>query len=78
METQYQDNKHVLVFKTNLHLRDMKHIEPVLNAESRIIKWNVDLTDIDNVLRVESHVPHTDHVIAILTTQGFHCEELID
>lgn len=78
METQYQDNKHILVFKTNLHFRDMKHIEPVLNADSMIIRWNVDLTDIDNVLRIESHLPQTAHVIAILKKQGFHCEELVD
>jgi len=78
MQTQFQENKHVLVFKTNLHYKDMKKIEPVLNAETKIIRWNVDLTDIDNVLRIESHVPHTDHVIAILTSEGFLCEELID
>ena len=78
MQTQFQENKHVLVFKTNLHHRDMKKIEPVLNAETKIIRWNVDLTDIDNVLRIESNVPHTDHVIRILNSEGFICEELID
>lgn len=78
MQAQFPENKHVLVFKTNLHHRDMKTIEPVLNAESKIIRWNVDLTDIDNVLRIESSVPHTEHVIAILINQGFYCEELID
>ncbi|SEI97082.1 hypothetical protein SAMN04487995_2807 [Dyadobacter koreensis] len=78
MQTQFQENKHVLVFKTNLHHRDMKKIEPVLNAETKIIRWNVDLTDIDNVLRIESNVPHTDHVIQILNSEGFICEELID
>jgi tRNA G26 N,N-dimethylase Trm1 len=78
METQYQDIKHVLVFKTNLHFKDMKQIEPVLNAEIMIIKWNVDLTDIDNVLRIESNQPHTAHVIATLKKHGFYCEELVD
>lgn len=78
MKTQYQENKHVLVFKTNLHYRDMKRIEPVLNAESKIITWNVDLTDIDNVLRVVSHEPYIEPVIAILVNEGFICEELID
>lgn len=78
MQTQYQENLYVLIFKTNLHHRDMKKIEPVLNAETKIINWNVDLTDIDNVLRIESHVLHTQHVISILTKEGFYCEELVD
>jgi len=78
MQTQQFENKNVLVFKTNLHHRDLKVIEPVLNAETKIIKWNVDLTDIDNVLRIESHVLHTDHVIKILINEGFECEELVD
>ncbi|MCF2446393.1 hypothetical protein L0657_20715 [Dyadobacter sp. CY345] len=78
MLAQFQESKHVLVFKTNLHHRDMKKIEPALNSEAKIISWNVDLTDIDNVLRIESNVPHTDHVIALLTSEGFQCEELID
>lgn len=78
METYISDNKHVLVFKTNLHYKDIKKIEPVLNAETRIICWNVDLTDIDNVLRIESIGPHTQEMIAILTKEGYRCEELTD
>lgn len=78
METQYNENKYILVFKTNLHFRDMKKIEPVLNAQERIICWNVDLTDIDNVLRVESSSPYTTDVINILEKEGYACEELID
>ncbi|GLU52330.1 hypothetical protein [Dyadobacter frigoris] len=78
METQYPDDKYVLVFKTNLHFKDMKKIEPVLNAEKKIICWNVDLTDCDNVLRIESDGPHTKEMIAILTKEGYACEELID
>jgi tRNA G26 N,N-dimethylase Trm1 len=78
MEALFSDNKHVLVFKTNLHYKDIKNIEPVLNAEARIICWNVDLTDIDNVLRIESVGPHTQDVIAMLTKEGYQCEELMD
>jgi hypothetical protein len=78
MEMQYSENRHVLVFKTNLHFTDIKKIEPVLNAQDSIICWNVDLTDIDNVLRVESREPHTQGVIAIMTREGYACEELTD
>jgi hypothetical protein len=45
----------VLVFKTNINNpRQVKSIATTLNNCSDILKWNVDLADIDKVLRIEA------------------------
>ena len=44
----------ILVFKTDIRNRKkMNEIAPHLESIQGIIKWNVDLKDIDNVLRIE-------------------------
>ena len=43
----------ILIFKTNL--KDINHINDIgsgLNVHPDIFKWNVDLQDCDNILRV--------------------------
>jgi hypothetical protein len=42
------------------------------------MKWSVDLSDIDNVLRIESDDPDHSRVIEIVRNAGFFCEELVD
>ena len=67
----------ILVFKTNLI--DKKHIsnlEPVLNVHPHIIKWNVDLHDRDNVLRVVTKNMEAKEIEQLLLKEGYYCEEL--
>lgn len=69
----------VLVFKTNLRLkRDLRLISPVLNAAAGILRWNVDQHDIDNVLRVETHLLQEQEIIVLVTGAGYYCEQLPD
>ncbi len=69
----------VLVFKTNL--RNKKVIS---NAERHIdnlpglLKWNVDLHDEDNVLRIEARDLSPRVVESTLHVAGYFCEELPD
>ena len=66
----------ILVFKTNLsNKRLISNVEPVLNALPHIIKWNVDLNDRDNVLRVVSKNIAAKEIEEIVISAGFHCEE---
>jgi len=69
----------VFVFKTNIRFKkDVKIITPVLDAEHSIIKWNVDRSDIDNILRIESFNNKISHIIKLLNNAGYNCEELND
>ncbi|WP_276168146.1 hypothetical protein [Zobellia alginiliquefaciens] len=67
----------VLVFKTSvLKSKQVRRLKPLLNGlvepEGR---WNFDLEDCDNILRVETH-QHPIDVASVLKNQGFVCEEL--
>lgn len=70
--------KIVSVFKTDIHEQELNRLIPALNSLSKIIRWNTDLEDCDNILRIESHEIISDEVISILTKIGFKAEELED
>lgn len=69
----------ILVFKTNIsRKKDLGIIEPVLSSHDPIIKWNVDMHDIDKILRVESTCNDTVEIIKMVNNAGYDCEELED
>ena len=78
-DTYYALSSEVLVFKTNiLSDEDVEKIGHVLALESNITRWNIDLDDIDKVLRIECDQLQPDAVIKLLRDAGFECEELPD
>ncbi|MBO9612801.1 MAG: hypothetical protein J7619_08915 [Dyadobacter sp.] len=69
----------VLVFKTNINNpRQVKSIANTLDSCPDILKWNVDLADIDKVLRIEATHEQCGPVIELVTRAGYACEELTD
>ena len=67
----------ILVFKTNL--TDGNHVDAIgssLNIHPAIHKWNVDLQDCDNILRVVANNIAAKEVEAMLEGAGYYCEEL--
>ncbi len=71
--------KNVLVFKTSVReFREVTSLRPVLD---QLInsggKWNFDLEDCDNILRVETKQLAPWSVIKTLNKRGYMCEELI-
>ena len=71
--------KTVLVFKTSVTKnKEIKIVQPTL---SRLIakndRWNFDLEDCDNILRVETQMVKADAVSKALQNHGFYCEELL-
>lgn len=74
METNF-DN--LFIFGTNLQTeKDKQVISKVLNANHEIERWNIDLEDIDSVLRIESQSLTAEQIIKIITEQDFKCSEL--
>ena len=66
------------VFKTNIETEaDMNSIQFLLNPNPKIIKWSVDLEDIDRVLRIDaSKYSSEKDIIDMVKSKGFYCEEL--
>jgi hypothetical protein len=68
---------HILVFRTNLHnLERVNALAPHLENINGIIKWNVDLKDVDNVLRIECNSLSADAISSSVQQAGYFCEEL--
>ena len=71
-------NSKVWVFKTSISSKDITCIKGLMNDLMTIDdKWNVDLEDRDNILRVESSIQPIE-IIRNLQQAGFACEELED
>jgi hypothetical protein len=71
--------KQVLVFKTSVaSTEDASSVEPLLNQLLPESRWNFDLQDWENILRVESERYAASEVVSVLNTAGYYCEELPD
>ena len=70
----------VLVFKTSVERKqDIEQLRPLLD---QLInpgeRWNFDLEDCDNILRVETRHIDPNSVTLALAKRGFYCIELDD
>lgn len=72
--------KQVLVFRTSVARHSqVSELRPVLNGlVSWPGKWNFDLEDCDNILRIETAGLSCTEIIASLSAMGYACEELTD
>lgn len=68
----------VSVFKTSIEDQHLEKVATILNNINRITKWNTDLEDCDNILRIESNENLTKGIIKKLVQDGFKIEELQD
>jgi hypothetical protein len=69
----------ILVFKTNLRSRKrVSALAPHLENMKGIVRWNVDLQDIDKVLRIECASISARAIEKNLQQAGYFCEELSD
>ncbi|WP_422858606.1 hypothetical protein ACOKFD_14750 [Flagellimonas sp. S174] len=69
----------ILIFKTSVRdLEDIEVLKNELNKVPTMVRWNFDLEDIDNVLRVESIQDVTTELVHVLNDKGFECEDLDD
>ena len=77
---QYQEiATEVLVFKTNIPTHEqVDKVSVILSTLKNISHWNVDLEDIDNVLRIECDRLSPMTIIKLLRSASIECEELPD
>lgn len=69
----------ILIFKTSIaNEQDVSKIASVLNSDPAIRKWNIDYSDCDHVLRIESEQRNISYFISLISQAGFLCEELVD
>jgi hypothetical protein len=70
--------KQVLVFRTSVtDKKDIQLLKPALDhLVERDGKWNFDLHDRENILRVETATCKPAQVVEVLQTRAFYCEEL--
>ncbi|WP_299115976.1 hypothetical protein [uncultured Winogradskyella sp.] len=66
------------IFKTKIKTKiELKSIKALLNSNSSILNWSIDLEDVDKVLRVESQKNLSEKdIINLIKSGGFYCEEL--
>lgn len=67
----------IYVFKTSVKTeKDIRKLAPELDELLPDARWNFDLDDCDNILRIESRDTIAEQVITLLLVTGFDCEEL--
>lgn len=69
----------ILVYKTNIDNKTKaKQVKQKLNKLIAGIKWNFDLEDCDNILRIDSKKDYTNLLKSSLLEFGIMIEELPD
>ena len=69
----------ILVFKTSVDDQlSVKTLRPELDRLAGKGKWNFDLSDCDNILRIASEKVRPEKTIQLLDYFGFDCKELED
>lgn len=68
----------IYVFKTSVKNKaQINRLKLKLNTLLPSSKWNFDLEDCDNILRIDSEEEICESVINLLKKQNFECIELI-
>lgn len=69
----------ILIFKTNLsNTERVRSVQPLMRNIQGIHRWNIDMHDCDNVLRIEASELSPRTVENALQNAGYYCEELQD
>lgn len=67
----------IFVFKTSVKSKiQAKRLKPHIDTILPRVKWNFDLEDCDNILRIDSEENIVLKIRMLLNEHNFHCEEL--
>ncbi|RNL86272.1 hypothetical protein ED312_11570 [Sinomicrobium pectinilyticum] len=68
----------IFVFKTSVKNKiQEKKLKSQIDKVLPKAKWNFDLEDCDNILRIESEENIVAKITTLLKTHNFDCEELV-
>ena len=70
------ERKIISVYKTNISPQDVNRLKEVLDNFTKISKWNIDLEDWENILRIESQFSIEKQIINMLNNINIVCIEL--
>jgi pyruvate-formate lyase-activating enzyme len=71
------EQNNIFVFATNIQsLEDRIKIGNVFSSIPQIQQWNIDLEDIDCVLRIVSDSLSANNIIDLVVFHNFSCKEL--
>jgi hypothetical protein len=71
------DLNNILVFKTNIQTEcDKQKIQTLLAAHEAVEQTNIDLHDVDCVLRIVTAALTPEQIISLVKLNGFECAEL--
>ena len=70
----------LLIFRTDIKTKKkVKSIKPIFNSHTDILKWSIDLEDIDNVLRIEATKNLSEEdIMGLVKVEGFYIKTLMD
>lgn len=69
----------IYIFKTSVTKKqDILQLTPIIKESIPYSSWSFDLTDCDNILRIETKEAQKEAIIQLLKENGFECEELSD
>jgi hypothetical protein len=67
----------IFVFKTSVKAKmQVKQLKPHIDKRLPKAKWNFDLEDIDNILRIDSDENISLEIKDLLSIHDYSCEEL--
>jgi hypothetical protein len=67
----------IFVFKTSVRTKtQLKRLKPHLDDQLPNAKWNFDLDDVDNILRIDSDENIGLLITDLLKNNNYSCEEL--
>jgi hypothetical protein len=66
----------ISVYKTNISPQDVNRLKEVLDNFTKISKWNIDIEDWENILRIESQFSIEKQIINMLNNINIVCIEL--
>lgn len=72
-----KEEKEISIFKTNIESQvEIQEVNGLLNQLVGKNKWNFDLEDIDNILRIHAGTYLNGFLMQEFHKLGFECEEL--
>lgn len=67
----------ISIFRTDVATSaDLSRVAPFLNGIMKDLRWTIDLSDCDKILRVKSGIDKNDEIISVVKSLGFDCENL--